>query len=242
MTHGEQIINPYFIFNGEHSRAMGIIVTSMPAVCRPKRRTETIDIPGRNGVLHVDDGSYENYTKTAECAIIKRANIDAICAWLTGSGTAIFSTEPDKYYRVRIDNAISIEQMMKVFQKFQVHFDTHPFKYSVNETDDQVILQQPSLLYNRGTVEAEPTITVVGSGTVTLSINGKGYRLSAVDGHVTIHSEVMEVETDGENKNGTYLPLQEEDWLFPRFEVGENRINWTGNVERIEITPNWRWL
>ncbi|QDY17535.1 phage tail protein [Clostridium botulinum] len=27
---------------------------------------------------------------------------------------------------------------------------------------------------------------------------------------------------------------------FPIFQVGENKISWTGNVSKIEITPRWR--
>ena len=54
---------------------------------------------------------------------------------------------------------------------------------------------------------------------------------------VLIYTEMMEVYKDDENKNNSFTADD-----FPVFEVGENTISWTGNVERIEIQPNWRWL
>lgn len=241
-NYGEVLYKPFFIFKGINSLDMGIIVTSMPAVVRPKRRVDTVTIQGRNGVLHVDDNSYENYTKTVECAIMNRKGIDEIAAWLVGTGEAIFSTEPDKIYRVRVDNQIDINQMLNVFQKFQVNFDTYPFKYSVNCYDDTVSLIEEKSLYNRGTIYSEPKITVYGNGAVVLTINDVDYGLSNVNGYITIDSEIMEVYKDNVNKNADYTPPEVEDRMFPILEVGENTIEWTGTVERIEIVPRWRWL
>lgn len=235
----ETLYKPYFIFRGKNSLDMGVIVTSMPDVYKPKRRVSTQEIPGRDGVLHVDEGTYENYNKVVECAVVERANLDGICAWLDGSGEAIFSTEPDKVYRVRVDNQISIGKMLQYFQKFQVTFDTYPFKYSVNAADDFVMLTKPSLLRNRGTVAAEPKIKIYGTGSVTLIINGKEYRLDGLQESVVLESEMMEV-LDGAGV--TYTPPDLGNDLFPRLEVGNNEISWTGNVEKIEIEPRWRWL
>ena len=29
---------------------------------------------------------------------------------------------------------------------------------------------------------------------------------------------------------------------FPRLKPGVNNIEWTGDVSKVEILPNWRWL
>ena len=208
----ETLYKPYFIFRGKNSLDMGVIVTSMPDVYKPKRRVSTQEIPGRDGVLHVDEGTYENYNKVVECAVVERANLDGICAWLDGSGEAIFSTEPDKVYRVRVDNQISIGKMLQYFQKFQVTFDTYPFKYSVNAADDFVMLTKPSLLRNRGTVAAEPKIKIYGTGSVVLTINGKEHRLDGLQEYVVLESEMMEV-LDGAGV--TYIPPDLGGDLFP---------------------------
>ena len=232
-----KIHTPYFIYNGIDSRLMGVIVTAMPPTVRAAQRIESVKVPGRSGSLHETDGSYDNYTKTMECAIKNRQKIDDIAAWLTGSGEIIFSSEPDKVYRVTISNTISIAQMMRTFQKFQVSFDTYPFKYSVNRFDEALELEKPAVILGKGTVYSQPVITVYGSGAVTFTINGVDYPLSNVDGYVTINSEIEECYKSGLNMNNIFSADE-----FPRLEPGENAISWIGNVEKIEMQPNWRWF
>lgn len=227
----------WFTFNGIDSREMGVIVTAMPETVRAERRIESITVAGRNGSLHTDEGVYESYDRTMECALIKRARLDEITAWLVGSGEMTFSTEPDKVYRVTIANKISIAQMMRVFQKFQVILDTQPFKYSVNAAGDALELTAPTTIRNSGTVYSEPLITVYGSGDITLTINGADFLLYGVQESITIDSEMMEVFKGSTNQNGKYGGAE-----FPRFEVGKNEIRWTGNVSKIKIQPRWRWL
>lgn len=227
----------WFTFKGVDSREMGVIVTAMPETVRAERRIESITVAGRNGSLHTDEGVYESYDRTMECALIKRAKLDEITAWLVGSGEMTFSTEPDKVYRVTIANKISIAQMMRVFQKFQVVMDTQPFKYSVNAAGDAVELTAPTTIRNSGTVYSEPIITVFGSGDITLTVNGADFPLYGVQESITIDSEMMEVFKEDTNQNGKYGGVE-----FPRFEVGKNEISWTGNVSKIKIQPRWRWL
>ena len=227
----------WFTFKGVDSREMGVIVTAMPETVRAERRIESITVAGRNGSLPTDEGVYESYDRTMECALKKRARLDEITAWLVGSGEMTFSTEPDKVYRVTIANKISIAQMMRVFQKFQAVMDTQPFKYSVNAAGDALELTAPTTIRNSGTVYSEPIITVFGSGDVTLTINGADFPLYGVEESITIDSEMMEVFKGDTNQNGKYGGAK-----FPRFEVGKNEISWTGNVSKIKIQPRWRWL
>lgn len=227
----------WFTFKGIDSREMGVIVTAMPETVRAERRIESITVAGRNGSLHTDEGVYESYDRTMECALIKRARLDEITAWLVGSGEMTFSAEPDKVYRVTIANKISIAQMMRVFQKFQVVMDTQPFKYSVNAAGDALELTAPTTIRNSGTVYSEPLITVYGSGNITLTVNGADFPLYGVQESITIDSEMMEVFKGDTNQNGKYGGAE-----FPRFEVGKNEISWTGNVSKIKIQPRWRWL
>ena len=231
------IFDAWFRFNDIDSRQMGVRVTKMPETVRAERRVERVEIAGRNGSLHVDEGTYSSYDRTMECALINRRKLDDVAAWLVGSGKMIFSTEPDKVYDVVISNKVSIAQMMRVFQKFQVTMDTQPFKYSVNPFGDTLELLKPQTVYNKGTVYAQPKITVYGSGSITLDINGTAFPLSGVDGHITIDSESMEVYRGSESQNSRFGGAE-----FPRLEAGGNAVSWTGNVEKLVIEPEWRWL
>lgn len=227
----------YFIWNGINSLDMGVVMLKAPSVYIPERRVNEVEIVGRNGILHEDVGTFANYTKDAECHVMNREQIDDICKWLTGSGEVIFSSEPDKIYKAFIKNSIPFHNILLNLNDFLVQFDCEPFKYSVNWRNDILTMTEATIVYNRGTFMSEPKITVYGDGNIDLKINNENYLLLAVDGYITIDSEIMEVYKDSENKN---ISFQAD--AFPKFQVGENTISWTGNVTKVEIEPRWRWL
>lgn len=244
------IYDEWFIFNGINSRSMGVWVTAMPPTVRAEKRVDTIEVDGRSGALHITDGTYANYTRTMECAIRDRRRIDEVCAWLQGGGEAIFSSEPDKVYRIYIANQIPIESMMRTFQHFQVTMDTYPFKYNVNALDDELDVTTAINIYNMGTIYSEPVITVTPTGSAepmpmalddgyfSITINGKIYQLQNLTEPVVIDSELSEVYTlDGQNANNLYLSDE-----FPRLETGVNSVSFNNLIAKLHIKPNWRWL
>ena len=83
----------YFIYNGINSKDMGVILKELPPIIKPKRRMEIIQVPGRNGTLHIDENCYEPISISLECTL--KSNIDArsITNWLTNFGTITFSDE-----------------------------------------------------------------------------------------------------------------------------------------------------
>lgn len=227
----------YFIWNGIKSTDMGVIMLKAPSISIPQRKVNEIKVSGRNGTLHEDEQTFGNYTKEAECHVMDRSQIDEVCKWLTGFGEVIFSSEPDKVYRAYIKNQISFGSILKNINDFLIQFDVQPFKYRANPLRDDLELTAPTIIRNSGTVYSEPIITVYGSGDITLTINGVDFPLYGVSEYITIDSEMMEVFKGNMNQNSKYGGE-----TFPRFEVGENSISWTGNVSRVEIHPKWRWL
>ncbi len=216
---------------------MGILIAAMPDIVKPQRREEEITIPGRNGVLTIDEGCYDGYTLSIECGMRGTEQLREVAAWLDGSGDFILSTEPNKVYRARISNAISISDVIYLYNSFLVQLKVFPFKYSVNKADEEMSLTTDTTIYNQGTIYSEPTITIYATGDVTLTINDANYTLTGIDGYVTINSELQEVYKDTINRNDSFSAME-----FPRFEVKENSISWTGNVTKVEIQPKWRWL
>ena len=227
----------WFHFKGKDSRDFGILISAAPEKVRAERRVEQVTIPGRNGDLTVDEGTYAPYVISVECSTRGNENLDEILAWLNGAGGLILCTEPDKVFRASIYNKISVADMIYLYNSFLLQFRVQPFKYSVNAAGDALELTAPTTIRNSGTVYSEPLITVYGSGDITLNINGNPYPLRNVDGNITIDSEMMEVFKGSTNQNSKYGGAE-----FPRFEVGKNEISWTGSVSKIKIQPRWRWL
>ena len=222
----------WFHFKGKDSRDFGILISAAPEKVRAERRVEQVTIPGRNGDLTVDEGTYAPYVISVECSTRGNENLDEILAW-----GLILCTEPDKVFRASIYNKISVADMIYLYNSFLLQFRVQPFKYSVNAAGDALELTAPTTIRNSGTVYSEPIITVYGSGDITLNINGEDFPMYGVQESITIDSEMMEVFEGDINQNGKYGGAE-----FPRFEVGKNEISWTGNVSKIKIQPRWRWL
>ena len=227
----------WFKFKGKDSRDFGILISSVPQQTKPERRVERITIPGRSGELTQDEDTYEPYTISMQCSTRGSDRLDESVTWLNGAGELILATEPDKVYKAFIYNKIAISDVIYLYNSFLIQFRVHPFKYSVNAYGDTLELTTATKVRNSGSIYSEPIITVYGSGDITLTINEKDFPLYSVDGSITIDSEMMEVFKGNTNQNSKYGAVE-----FPRLEVGENEISWTGNVEKVEIHPKWRWL
>lgn len=227
----------WFRFKERDSREYGILIASVPQKVRPERRVEHITVPGKNGDLTQDEKTYEPYTLSLECSTRGSEKLDEIAAWLDGAGELILSTEPEKVYQASIYNKIAVSDMIYLYNSFLLQFRVQPFKYSVNAAGDALGLTTPTTICNRGTVYSEPIITIHGSGDMILRINEADFPLYDVEGSITIDSEMMEVCKDTENQNSKFGAAD-----FPKFQVGENTISWTGNVTKVEIEPRWRWL
>ena len=227
----------WFRFKETDSREYGILISSVPERVRPERRVKEIEIPGRSGNLTQDEETYDAYVISMECSTRGSDRMDEIITWLNGAGDLTLSTEPDKVYQASIYNKISISDQIYLYNSFLLQFKVQPFKYNINPFADELTLTAQTIIRNGGTVYSEPIITVYGSGDITLSINGTDFPLYGVNESITIDSEMMEVFKGTANQNSKYGGE-----TFPRFEVGENTISWTGNVTKIEIQPKWRWL
>lgn len=218
----------------------GIIIPTRPTLPSPKRRVTYIDVAGRDSTLKLDEDTYEDITITMECTI-KGNNImeqvDMIKTWLyqAGESDLIFSFQSDKKYMAQVVNSIDFMQAFKVISQFVIVFNCRPFKYAVDNAPI-IISSSEATILNPGSVASRPVVKVYGSGDVDLGINGSVIHLNDVDGYVVIDSELIDCYKD------TLLMNNNMSGDFPILEPGDNNISWTGNITKVEITPNWRWL
>lgn len=232
-----------FSFGGKNSfNDYGIVIEKRPTISSPKRRVNYIDIPGKSSSVRYDENTYEDITILLECGLKSRENlvgkIDEIKAWLfsTGESDLIFSFQPDKKYIAQVVNAIDFTQVFKYTSKFPILFNCRPFKYNVQNMP-LTIAESGTNINNPGTVESLPIIEVYGTGDIKLYINNNEIELLDVTGKIIINSEIEDCYDDVFNNLNSKMIGH-----FPILKTGQNTIQWNGNVEKIEILPNWRWL
>lgn len=228
----------YFIINGNCSLDYGIVIKELPSISLPKKRIEEVTVLGRDGTLTVSDGTFEPTNKTCK-VYYNGENPDELITFLR-DGEVIFSNFPDRFYNMQIVSEMPIDEIFKNIEygdwyEFSIIFRCQPFGYSTDNYE-MIINDKNTCIYNYATYYSQPIITVFGSGDINILIDEQQITLKGVEDYITIDSAKMRSYKELENQNSKKIGN------FPILKVGENNISWDGNVTKIVITPNFRWL
>lgn len=221
----------YLIFHGINSMDLGLRMSGALQKSSPLLRYDSVTIPGRSGTLTTSDGTYDTYVSQAEFSVETLDRIDQICSVFKGSGWLVSDREPDRKCKATVKNQIDFPRFIKQYHKFTVQFECQPFSYELNPQKAE--LTAPGTLYNQGTFESQPTITVYGNGNITVTINGNPFTIQGVSGAATVDCENLLAYS-----GSTLLITSGE---FPVLTAGKNTIDFTG-TSKIVIQPNWRWI
>lgn len=229
----------YIVWNNKDSRDIkGLLISELPPITKPNMRVKETVIDGVDGSI-IEEMGYESYDKTIAIGLKIGADIDKIMEFFTGNGEIVFSNEPERYYIARIIKSIDFARLLR-FRVATVTFRVQPFKYNRVEVNRQATSERTSMIVeNIGNHTAKPLITITGSGTVKLSVNGDKicqYTFPEGENTVLIDSEKQDAYWDNTLKNRNMLGN------FPIFVKGNNTISWSGAVESIQIAKYSRWL
>lgn len=238
-----------FIFDGVNSETVKALIQSRPVIEAPLRKVEWRSTYGVDGEMPFDEGAYNN-TSLELIMFTDGDNLiadrQALYNLLDSRGTYkdfIPYFDPDKVYRVMLNDKISFENKHHFGQKqsLSAKFTVKPYKYLV--TNDPITLTGTGgTITNPTNYVSQPTIKVTGSGPVTLSINGKDFSIINVENSITINSE--RYSAYHEDVNGVLTPknYQIGSREYPVFSPGSNTITVTGTVTELKIEPRWRSL
>ena len=228
----------YIELNGEKSTSVkGLIIQSLPPISKPKMRTSIETIDGRDGDIVTKLG-YSAYDKEVSIGLHGDFDIDDAIAFFDSEGEVVFGNEPDKYYRYQILDQIDFERLVR-FRTAKVKMHVQPFKYDAVDRVFEAVGQKSVTLLNRGNVASRPTVTVYGSGTVSLSVNAVTVLTFAIsDGYITIDAEEMNAYHGETLVNRRVVG----DYSDLRLNVGENVISCSGDVTEIKVEDYSRWV
>lgn len=230
------------IYNGRSSKDYRIQVEHPPGYDTPERDYEKIHVPGRNGDVIIDKGSYQNVKRTYEIAV---GDLDeyfpilarGISEWLhSSSGYARLedSYEPDHYRMASYDENTEIENILFHLGRVKISFDCKPQRY-LKIGDKKIKCVGTKKIKNPTPFASTPIISVYGSGAGTVVINDYSIGISDIRTCVVINSELQDAYFGQENRNST-ITLSKG---FPTLKPGVNAIGYTGGVTYLEVTPKW---
>lgn len=230
------------IFNGISSQDYGIQVEHPPDYQMPARDYEVIHIPGRNGDLVIDNGSYQNVIRSYQIAVGDERKYftdmaNAVVEWLhSASGYARLedSYEPEYYRMAMFQDETAIENVLQHAGRTTVDFLCKPQRF-LKSGDEIIRLPAHAILRNPTGFPALPNIIVYGSGKGELRIGDYEITISDVGGFIVLDSDIQDAYQGSLNRNGDVVLNNG----FPKMLPGENRIMWTGGITCVEVIPRW---
>lgn len=223
----------YFIFKGINSKDKDIIINKMPSIIKPERKIDLIEVPGRNGTLHIDEEAYKTIVIQIECTLLKRENLRDIMAWLDGEGELILSNEPDKFYKATIINQIDYSGIVNIFHTFPLQIELQPFLYS-NEMFIKKYNNLAKFNFNisDATAKMRPIIHLTGNGKINLNINNEGIIINLDENdYIEINCDLQIAYKENQSANNKILGDLNKINLIP----GINKFDIIGNYQQIEI-------
>lgn len=232
-------MNEWFSWNGVKCTEYGIHVTTQPSIICPSERVTFTNVPGKPGSLTTLEANdvYDDFILPVECTVANLSRLPEIFAWLKEAGKLGLPACPGGFYNARIANQIEFSKILRNHEKraFTVSFRCKPFWYQEN-VPEITLTTSGAFVTNPGSVYAEPVITVYGSGEITLMVGMTIVELDGITDRITLDTPLMEAYNGVTSMNGCISGD------FPTLAPGANAVSWTGNVSKVIIQPNWRYL
>ncbi|MGE6594856.1 distal tail protein Dit [Bacillus proteolyticus] len=213
--------------------SFGVYMVGRPVIPTAEQEVEHIIVPGRHGSL-TKKGSYKDVPFKVKFNLLENGNIKPLIRHVKSlfiNGKTLFFTDDEVYRKIKHVKIEDITNDIEEHGEFEVEFTLDPFEYV---TTVPSLLTKPEIILNPGNIESFPKLEVFGNGDLRIMINEVTFQIKGVTDSVIIDSDLLiaykgtvPMKTVGE---------------FPLFKVGENSIEWSGNVSRILIEPRWRYV
>ena len=239
----------HFTFAGVKSDDHGVWISGINTFAAPERDVELVTVPGRNGLLTLDNGRYQNIKIVYPCFMpIEhfRTGFDAFkSAVLSKIGyfelTDTYHT--DGFRKARIYNGIT--PTTGIYNKtatFDITFDCYP-QFYLTTGQSYSTVTSGSTFNNPTAFPSKPLIQMSFSGTPrsgTVTVGGKTITVTAADASpIYIDCELQHAWYESSNvkySQDSKITLTSGD--FPELPSGNSVISYTG-ASQVKIMPRW---
>lgn len=202
------------VFGDIDSGSYGVFISGEGAYNSPRRRGESVLIPGRNGALFFDEGAFENISVIYQAFVaagnahtfgLKMRELRSMFGSKKGYQRLEDTYHPDEFRLGIFREGVTTEPTTyNTAGRFNLEFDCKPQRFLVSG-EQTFVFSENGILTNPTPFESSPIIRVVGNGTV--AIGPYQFTVFGSTSTITIDSEVMEVYLA---PSGQLYPLEEE--------------------------------
>ena len=230
---------------------MDVRLMDVHSFSRGAQRGSQETVAGRSGYVWISDGANEAFEIKRTCRA-PASRLREISTWLSDAGYLRFSQEESAAFEARVIRAIEYKRVTPgadpLFE-FTVTFSCQPYPLVWPAADPIEITASGAALPNPGTAPALPRVEVVGHGDFSLTIGMQTLFFTGVERGIIVDSEIGDALT----ADGMLLANECIDGELFRIQPGPNYVSWQlggadgeldapGVVEKVIITPRWRWL
>lgn len=230
----ERIPIKYFIWQGVRSSDYGFLEKTVFPEFSPTE-FEFQYIPSRSTPLVMSQKTRNAVTISVNLQHVHRAKYNSMYSWLNNGnelGSLIICDDLSKYYKA-VCTSVKPTHLSYNYSNVDITFDCYPYRYSTDTTT--LLINSSTTITVEGTYYSEPIINIYGNGNGTITVNGVTTSVY-VDGYLTLDSERLLAYKDNT------VCLSQMVGEFPRFQVGDNTISFSGGVTSLEVFKNERWL
>lgn len=236
----------WMTMDGQVCDDYGLHVTDYPARAMPRRKGESVAIPGGvNAWVHDGNWGYHDMALSVGLYLDGEHDAQTALTYLQPGWRAIvFGDDPAYEIEGTWDAQSDLETIVRGRKGRRVTVDLilRPYK-TLAVPGDPVVLTAAGTLTHPGTFRALPKLVISGSGTVTVTLRGTdAFTLTGMeaDKPVTVDSGAMICTVpDGDGLKNVSGQMAGD---YPVLLPGANLLSYTGTVTKIEVTPRWAWL
>ena len=213
------------------------VVMDFGTIHASPRFSEQIKLYGTNGSYNIIDGSFENYDRTIRIFFERFSDLSTLVEKFKPVDNKLeFSYQPEAiFYADLLDTEITVRGMYG--WELAIKLDMQPFRYQ--KSVDPLIFTSSGNINNPGSVYSEPVIEIEGDGDISLTIVKTTMHLT-IRQKATIdcrHKKQNIYNAEGAIQN----TLRKRGGFF-ELAVGNNGLVFSGNVRKVTVRPNWRYI
>lgn len=234
------------MFNGVSSEDYGILVEHPPGYQTPERDYEVTHIPGKNGDVLFDTGSYSNAERQYQIAFGNLVEdyftqASKVSKWLhepNGYARLEDSYEPDTFRMAYFKDSMDLENILFHAGRATIKFDCKPQRYlKIGEEATEV--SDGFNLFNPTSNVAKPILKmrVTGNGTISANLTHITFKNVTNEMDILVDTEILSIKNGNENAS-KYVSF---DGNFLILEPGDNVFTMSPTITNVEVIPRW-WI